>query len=134
MKQVGEIFMYVEEGLKQFYVAAADGWVLMPGSRFYVCQETENGRIQEPFAMLFADVGDEKEIGLLVAPERSGTPFTEPHYVDKKDVMENGSAIAETAQNIISMVLDDAGGSLLQLQAEIESRRIEMIEQLGPMA
>lgn len=133
MDQVKEVFMYVEEGLKQFYIAAADGWVLMPGSRFYVCQETEGGRLQEPFAMLFDTSGDSAEVGLLVAPERSGTPFTEPHYVDKKELMETGSAIAETAQQVIAMVLDDVGGSLQLLQQDIESRRDEMIELLGPM-
>ena len=133
MDQVKEVFMYVEEGLKQFYIAAENGWALMPGSRFYVCQDIEGGRLQEPFAMLFDTSGDSEQVGLLVAPERSGTPFTEPVYVDKKELMETGSAIAETAQRVISLVLDDVGGSLQQLQKDIESRRDEMIELLGPM-
>ena len=128
-----EIFMYVEEGLKQFYIAAENGWTLIPGTRFYVCQETESGRIEEPFAMLFDTSGDSDEVGLLVAPERSGTPFTEPVYVDRKEVMETGEAIAETAQRVIAAVLDDAGGSLLQVQKEIEQRRDEVITILGPM-
>ena len=133
MNKTGEIFMYVEEGLKQFYVAAENGWVLMPGSRFYVCQETGDGSIKEPFALLFDTSIEGDDVGLLVMPERSGTPFTTPHYVDKKELLETGAGLAETAQRVIAAVLDDVGGSLQRLQEDIEERRKEMIEFLGEM-
>ena len=133
MNKAGEVFLYVEEGLKQFYVAGEGGWVLMPGSRFFVSQETADGLIQEPFALLFDTSVEGEDVGLLVMPERSGTPFTAPHYVDKKELLETGRGLAETAQKIIAAVLDDVGGDLQQLQADIEERRQEMIEFLGPM-
>ena len=129
----GELYMYVEEGLKQFYVAGEDGWILMPGSRFFVSQATEGGRIQEPFALIFDTSGDSGEIGLLVMPERSGTPFAPPHYVDRKAVLETGEDLKETALRIMAAVLDDSGNSLQRLQEDIEERRQEMIEFLGPM-
>ena len=133
MNKTNGVFMYVEEGLKQFYVAGADGWALMPGSRFYVCQETASGRIQEPFALLFDTSGQGEDVGLLVMPERSGTPFAEPHYVNKKELMETGEGLAATAQTIIAAVLQDVGGDLQRLQEDIEERRQEIIEILGEM-
>lgn len=133
MKQIGNIFMYVEEGLRQFYVAAAEGWELMPGSRFFVCQETAEGRIQEPFALLFDTSRGGDDVGLIVMPERSGTPFTEPYYVDKKELMETGEGLAAVAETVIGAVLDDVGGDLRRLQDDIEERRKEIIEFLGEM-
>lgn len=133
MDNIGEIFMYVEPGLKQFYVASESGWHTMPGSRFYVSQETAGGRLQEPFALLFETEKDAEEVGLIVMPERSGTPFTMPYYVDRKGLMETGEGLAEVAEKVIGMVLDDVGGSLQRLQEDIEARRQEIVERLGPM-
>ena len=133
MNKPGEITMYVEEGLKQFHVAAAEGWALMPGSRFFVCQETTEGLIKEPFALLFDTSRGGDDVGLLVMPEKSGTPFTEPYYVDKNVLAETETGLAAVAETIIGAVLDDVGGDLRRLQQDIEERRQEIVEFLGPM-
>ena len=133
MDNNGNITMYVEPGLKQFYVAAENGWQLMPGSRFYVAQETEDGRLQEPFALLFETSEGADDVGLIVMPERAGTPFSQPYYVDKKELLETGTGLAEVAETVIAAVLVDVGGSLQRLQEDIEEQRQEMIERLGPM-
>ena len=133
MDNNGNITMYVEPGLKQFYVAAKNGWQLMPGSRFYVAQETEDGRLQEPFALLFETSEGADDVGLIVMPERAGTPFSQPYYVDKKELLETGTGLAEVAETVIAAVLVDVGGSLQRLQEDIEEQRQEMIERLGPM-
>ena len=133
MKQIGDITMYVEEGLKQFYVAAAEGWALMPGSRFFVCQETAEGRIQEPFALIYDTSRGGDDVGLIVMPEKSGTPFTEPYYVDRHVLAETETGLAAVAETIIAAVLDDVGGDLRRLQEDIEERRKEIIDYLGEM-
>ena len=133
MNNNGEITMYVEPGLKQFYVAAENGWQLMPGSRFFVAQETPGGRLEEPFALLFETSEGSGEVGLIVMPERAGTPFSQPYYVDKKELLETGTGLAEVAETVIAAVLVDVGGSLQSLQENIEEQRREMIERLGPM-
>lgn len=130
-----EIMMYVEEGLKQFFVATEDGWMLMSGSRFYVVQETNEGRVQEPFAVLFDSESRQEfgEVGLMVMAERTGAPFNAPHYVKSSIVLETGEEIAKTAQLVIEAVLADHDNELSKLQADIEKRQQEIIEQLGPM-
>lgn len=133
MDNNGEITMYVEPGLKQFYVAAENGWQLMPGSRFFVAQETQEGRLQEPFALIFETTQASDDVGLIVMPERAGTPFSNPYYVDKKELMETGTGLAEVAETVIAAVLEDVGGSLQRLQENIEEQRREMFERLGPM-
>ena len=130
---MNKITMYVEEGLKQFFVATEEGWTLMPGSRFYVSQETANGSTQEPFAVLFDAESSETEVGLMVMAERTGAPFNAPYYVDRAEVLATGQAIADAADKVITAVLADHENDLLQLQADIEKRREEIIKLLGPM-
>ena len=133
MENSVKVSMYVEPGLKQFYVAAENGWQLMPGSRFFVAQETQEGRLQEPFALIFQMIEGSDDVGLIVMPERAGTPFSNPYYVDRKELMETGTGLAEVAETVIEAVLEDVGGSLQRLQEDIEEQRQEMIERLGPM-
>ena len=133
MENSVKVSMYVEPGLKQFYVAAENGWQLMPGSRFFVAQETPGGRLEEPFALIFETTKISNDVGLIVMPERSGTPFTNPYYVDRKELMQSGTALAAVAETVMKEVLEDVGGSLQRLQENIEEQRLEMIERLGPM-
>lgn len=130
---MNNFMMYVEEGLKQFYVATEKGWNLMPGARFYVAQDTADGRKQEPFAAVFLTADDTSQVGLLFMPERTGAPFAEPVFYDRSEVLANDTGIAEAAERLMTAVLAEHGDDLLQLQAHIEQRHREIVAMIGPM-